>query len=444
MTALRERVGMATIGATALVALVAITLFWYLGYAQTFIEGKGREVKAEFSAVPQLQQGDPVKVDGRTEGRVRKIEDIGGGRGALVTFDVDEAAGPLYRDSAVKLRWKNLLGSAFYLEVDRGTPRSGDLGGHTIPRTQTIQQVEVDDVVSVFEGRVRQGLTTLPGELSKGLRNPDGLPSLLDAVADVSPDLSHGLRGLRGRQVDSDLREFVKGTAATVSALDAPRDDLRTLVSGASATLGTTAARDAELRQTLDQGPAVTADVRTTLARLDRTLAGADGLVTRLNRSADQVGPTLAALRPTLRSTDRLLDRARPLMRALRPTARSLAGLGASGLPVLIGLQPSLDRLEKTILPYLSRKDPETGKPTSAMIGGTAAGFGGSAGQQDSNGHHIRFPASGGASSVYLPCKTALTDPTAAQMLACESLEKALRTYMEYLPALSSTARSSR
>lgn len=444
MTLLRDRFGMAGLGATALILSVFVTLFWYLGYAQKLFEGEGRKVRAEFTAVPQLQEGDPVRVDGREEGRVRKIEDVGGGRGALVTFDVKDQAGPLYRDAQVQLRWKNLLGGAFYLEVDRGTKQAGDLDGATIPRAQTVQQVEVDDVTTIFEGRARTGLTTMPGQLSKGLRDPAALPALLDAAADASPALEQGLRGLRGTTPDTDLRNLVTGAAATVTALDAPRDELRSLVAGAAATLGTTGARNAELRRTLAEGPGLTQQVRTTLARLDTTLEGADGLVGKLDRSAADLGPTLAALRPTLSSTASLLDRARPLVRTLRPTVTSLARLGRTGLPLLDRLQPSLDRLDDTILPFMSRKDPITGKPTSAMIGGTAAGFGGAASQQDTNGHFIRFPASIGSENVYLPCKTALIDPTAAQSVACDTLEKAAQTYLSYLPQLPATRRGKR
>jgi hypothetical protein len=48
----------------------------------------------------------------------------------------------------------------------------------------------------------------------------------------------------------------------------------------------------------------------------------------------------------------------------------------------------------------------------------------------------MRFPASLGTTSVYLPCKSILNDPTARQLLVCDSLDKALRTYLEYLPTL--------
>lgn len=440
MTAIRERFGMASLGAIALIVALAVTLFWYLGYAYDFLHKDGRTVTAEFAAVPQLKDGDPVRVDGVKEGEVRRIEDLGGGRGARVTFDVLPDAGPLYRDSVVELRWRNLLGSSFYLEVDRGTPQAGDLNGRTIPRAQTRSQVELDDVTSVFRGGVRKGLTTMPDQLSKALRNPEDLPALLRAAQHASPDIRQAVEGLRGRNPDVDLQRLLTGASSTMRALDAPDDDLRKLVAGAASLAGTLGDREAALRATLDRGPAVTADVRSTLARLDATLSGADTLVGKLDRSAGDVAPTLAALRPTLLSTSGLLGRARPLVRELRPTATALAGLGRQGVPLLAALQPSLDRLDHTILPYLSRKDPGTGKPTSVMIGGTAAGFGGSASQMDENGHFIRFPASIGTSSVYLPCRTAITDPTVAQKLECDSLQKALQTYLQYLPSLTPKA----
>lgn len=436
MTAVKDRFGMAGLGAFALILAIAVTLFWYLGYAYDFLHKDGRTVTAEFAAVPQLQTGDPVRVDGQKAGEVRKIEDIGGGRGAKVTFDVAKDAGPLYRDSVVELRWRNLLGSSFYLEVNRGTKSAGDLGDHEIPRAHTVQQVELDDVTSIFQGGVRKGLTTMPDQLAKGLRDPDAVPRLLDNAQRVSPSLQKGARALRGQEQDTDLRRVVTGAAATVAALDAPDDDLQKLISGAASLVSVTADRDAELRSTLDQGPGLTQDVDTTLTRLDTTLKGADTLVAKLDKAAPDVAPTLAALRPTLGTTSSLLAKARPLVRTLRPTVLSLASLSRRGTPLINALQPSMDRLDDVILPYLARKDPATGKSTAVMIGGTAAGFGGLASQQDALGHLIRFPATAGTKSVYLPCKLALTDPTAAQKVACDSLQSALQNYLSYVPSL--------
>lgn len=438
MKAIADRIGLAALGAAALTLSTGVMLLWYLGYVPNFKEDRGKhDLTAEFAAVPQLQEGDPVRVDGRLEGRVTQIADIGGGRGARVTFNLGDEAGPIYRDAIAELRWKDLLGGSFYLEIDRGTRRTGPIGDAVIPRAHTRSQVEVDDVTTIFEGRARNGLTTIPRELSRGLREPRKLTRLLDTAARVSPSLTQGLQGVRGVRQDEDLRALITGSAGTVAALDAPRDGLRRLVGGAAAFVGTTARRTGELRSTLRQGPELTQRLDATLARLDVTLGKVDGLAGSLQRSARSIAPTLAALRPTIGRTATLLDHARPLVANLEPATIALATLARSGLPLLTGLQPSFDRLDDTILPKLAEKDPQTGKPTSVMIGGTAAGFGGAASQQDENGHFIRFPASGGSENVHLPCHTSLVDPTVASIAVCESFETALKTYLQYIPNLS-------
>jgi hypothetical protein len=72
------------------------------------------------------------------------------------------------------------------------------------------------------------------------------------------------------------------------------------------------------------------------------------------------------------------------------------------------------------------------------MIGATAAGFGGgSSGQLDENGRFIRFPASMGASSVYLPCTSSLIGSNSTSLFKCDAFNTALQNYLSYLPKLS-------
>lgn len=439
MSALSSRLGRlspVTVGVVAVFTFLAVTVVVYQGWFHDLLRGSGRVVQAEFTNAQQLRTGDQVRLDGLQEGRVTKIESRDGGRSALVEMEIDDDAGPLYRDAKAQLRWKNLLGGAFYIEIDRGSANSGPLAGRPIAKANTITQVELDDVLSIFGDRALRGTKTMADELARGLRDGEGLARAAEKLGQVSPNAAAALRAVQGVPAHADLRNLVRRTASTVRALDAPGDDLRTLVSGAAATLQTTAARDDDLRDTLAEGGATSEAVRSTLARLESTLGAADGLVAKLDRAAGQVAPTLRALRPTVRSADTLLTRARPVVRALRPAVRSLASAGRAGSPLLDDLRPSLQRLDKSILPYLAEPDPETGKSTTVMIGGTAAGFGGAAGQQDTNGHFVRFPASLGDSSVYLPCRTALTDPSRAELLACESLQTALERYLSYVPAL--------
>jgi virulence factor Mce-like protein len=429
-------VGLLTLVASAVLVAVVVS-----GIFRVPFRDATREVHVEFDRAPQLRTGDQVRIDGNIDGRVAKLETRADGTGVLATLDVEEKAGPIYADARAQLRVKTLLAGAFYVDIDRGTRAAGELGDRRIPAERTALQVEIEDLTDVFRGPALRGLTTMPPELAEGFEDARAPARALGALADVAPDTEVALRALRGTVPGRDLPGLVRHTARTVRALDAPRDELRTLVSGAAATLDVTDRRSQELRTILDEGPATARQVRTTLARLDRTLGVADDLVGRLEAPVADVAPTLRRLRPTLVSASRLLDRATPLVRALRPAASSLAGAARAGAPVVEALKPSLARLDGDILPALAEKDPVTTKSTSVMIGGFAAGFGGSASQVDGNGHFIRFPASVGSSSVHLPCQSNVIEPDAGKLLACQTLQSALQSYLGYIPGATTPAR---
>jgi phospholipid/cholesterol/gamma-HCH transport system substrate-binding protein len=423
------------IGGMALV-LVALALVAVV-VRPTLIGGEDmRTVKADFADVQQLHEGDTVRIDGVEAGEVEAIRLDRDGRGATVSMKVKRSAGPVYRDAAAGVRWKLLLGANFYVDLERGSPQAGDLGESIIPRARTSKQVELEDITDATRGDAQQGLRELPDELARALRDPAAPGDALAALADAGPALSHGLPPLRGAGQRRDLRSVVKEAAALVRTLDTRGDELRTLVGGLGATMETTAARQADLRRTLADAPAITRRADTTLVQLDRTLALADPVIRGLRGPAPQVAPTLRALRPTLQGANRLARRAVPLLRSLRPAISSLGAAAADGVPLLDELDPSLVRLDETILPYLGEKDPVTKLSASQLIGPTVGGLGaGAAGQQDQNGHFIRFPATAGSSPAYLPCQTYVGNPDKAEeLVTCQTLQEALQTLLTYEP----------
>ena len=394
------------------------------------------EVKVQFANSKQLHKGDDVRIDGIAAGKVGDIKSSGGGNQSTVTLNVNNDATKLYRDATAVVRWKTVLGGDFYVDLAPGSPDAGSLGSQTIPVSRTSSQVELDDITSVLQPNAVRGLHTLPGELTKALSNPAQPGRLLNAVADISPDAQAGLGALRGQVPDRDLRQLISATATTVKAIDRPDDRTRKLISGAAATLGTTGRRAADLQATIAKSPSVMRDSDTTLTQLQGTLALANPLLAKLRVPSGQVAPTLAHLNPTLTGANRLLHRAEPLLHSLRPAAASLAKVAKAGLPLIRGLEPSLDRTQKTILPMLSEKDPQTTKSTAVMIGGTFEGLAsGAGGQMDVNGHFIRFPATSGNSPLYsAPCQIYFGNPDAAQILACQTLQQAMKTYLNYSP----------
>jgi phospholipid/cholesterol/gamma-HCH transport system substrate-binding protein len=433
-----RRIGLAPLGAILVIGAVLINCAFYFNWFQDLFAGGGRTVHAIFRDAGQLYDGDNVRVDGQIDGTVTDVSLLRSGDGSNVTLTLTGDTPPLYANASVALKWRTLLGGAFYVALDPGTAKAGPLGDKTITNTST--QVELDDVLGIIRGNAKQGLQTLPAQLADTFSDPDVPAGTLSRLTAASPSLAAGLRAVQGEDPDSDLAAVINHANAVAQALDQPDQQLQGLVQGAAATLQTTGRRDQDVEEILSQGPLVTEQLRTTLGSVNTTLTDADGLIGRLDRSAASVGPTLAALHPTLVTAAAVLGEARPLVHALKPAVLSLVKTSYVGVPLLDTLQPSLERIADVILPYLAKKDPGTGYSTTVMIGGTAAGFDGAASEMDQNGHYIRFPATLGTKSVYLPCESDIVDKQATSALACDDLQTALQNYLGYFPELGTTS----
>jgi len=424
--------------------LGGITLLIFLGIVlgvmagaigPQMFSGGGRKVTAVFANVEQLIAGDEVRVDGVYEGTVSSIKLDPGGRSTSVTMTVFGSAGPLYRDATATIAWKTVLGGAFNVDLTRGNVAAGPLGSNTIPLSRTTNQVELDDLLSFDQGSAKAGLQRMFGELATALSQPQPPSRLLGTLAAVSPAVTTGIGALRGQVQDSDLRNLVTGAESTVQALDAPNGQLRSLVQGAAATVAVTAARAGDIQAALDEATPAMDQTKTTFAQLRTTLALANPLLRSLSGSVGQVAPTVEQLYPTVVGARNLLNTAVPLLHALPPTLRSLASTSRQGVPLLQTVTPSLDRLENAVLPYLNTVDPSSNHTTAEMIGPTAEALGPDiAGQEDQNGHFIRFPATAGSSPLYLPCQIYAGNPTTNQLLACESLQSLLSSFVNYNP----------
>ena len=427
-----KRVPLWVVGAIASGLIVLITVVVFSGIYRKPFEPASHKVTADFERATQLHSGDEVRIDGNIDGKVASVEPSPDGQSARVTMNVNDDAGPIYADATARLRFKTLLGASFYVDLNRGNESAGDLGGQVIPSEHTGVQTEIEDLTNSWRDGAGPGFQTLPHELAKAFSNPNALPDLLKYADQIAPEATRAVNAVRGLNQDQDLQDLVATAAKTADALDSNESDLHTLVSGAASTVEVTGNRSAEIQQTLHEGPGVTSDLTNTLARLNTTLDITSGLVNRLNPAADNVGPTLQKLRPTLVSTSGLLHDATPLVKLLQPTVSGLANAGGNGIPFVNGLIPSLNRTDNTILPYLWRKDPVTGKPTTTMIGSNLASFTDIASFMDTNGHFIRFPASGGDSSTYIPCTSKYINGGASALAACDDLNTAISEYLNY------------
>jgi phospholipid/cholesterol/gamma-HCH transport system substrate-binding protein len=425
----------ALMGTGAAVVVVVLLALAYTGTLKGLFTTKpDRIVRAQFADTKQLRPGDEVRINGVKEGEVEQITYDRAARAATVEMKILDDAGKLYRDASAAMRFGSLLGGRFYIDLDRGTVGDGTLTA-TIPKSRTWSQVEVDDIATTVNGAAATGLQAMPAALGQGLADPAPVAGSLTTLSDIAPDVQKGVGAVRGLDAEHDIATLVTQTDKTVAALDTPQKDLRSVVSGAASLVKTTAARSADLRSLFEHAPAAMQLTNATLDDLDGTLGYLDPLIGKLQPAAGDVVPTIDRLRPLVTGASTLLQRAEPLVFKLRPAVTSLAAAAHDALPLLHTLRPSIDKLQKSVLPWLNERDPGTGLTVAEALGPGIYGLGSIAGQEDAQGHFVRFPATAGNSSAYiLPCQIYAGNPDKDKLLECNDLMDTLQTYLKYDP----------
>jgi len=421
------------VGVVFLVGLVALCAFVFSGGVQRTTATRGSEVRAIVPTTARLADGTDVRVHGVRVGRVKETELLPGGRSSSVTMVVTDDALPVYRDARARVAWRSLLGGNYALELDPGTPSSGELGDQPIPLTHSESQVEVDEILAGIQRRERSGLRTTLSEVPRAFTDPQALASTLDAVADGAPDLAAGIGAVRGSR-RGDLRRLVANTSLATAALDVP-GDLTSLVEGGAVATGVTARRSAEIEQSFARAAGLLPRVRRTARMLDVALEAADPLLADLRTAAPSLAPALATLRPALTEADELLADAVPLVRNLRPAARSLAAAARDARPLVDQLLPIVRRIGAPILADLAKPDPVTKKPTYQMIGSAVSALDAAAGAFDQVSHYVSLTAGGGERIVdSLPCRTYFGTPDPAELATCEDLNEYLQKLLPLGP----------
>lgn len=425
------------VGSFVVGGLVLLSILIFGGFTNRwFQQEKGTTVSAVFANTGLLSRGEPVRVDGVQQGRVKDLTLNADGRSTTVELEVYEESLPLHKNATARIRFRNALGGKYYVDLDPGTASAGSLPGQQIALADTEGQVEVDQIVATLGEDERTGLKTLLREVPYALEGDGTLDRALGTTADAAPDLRDGIRALRGEE-EPDIRDLVSNVDSTVRALGSDTRSLRDVVGGGAVALATTARRSRDIQEIIERGAAMQSRVTRTLAGLDGTLDRADPVLALLKRPAGDVGPTLRVLRPAVVDADRLLQQARPLLRSLRPAARSLARVAQNGRPLVDELEPSIVRADENILPDLGKEDMTSGRSTSLMIGATLAGLGAAASNYDGISHLVGLALGGGERALdTTPCKTYFLQPDTPpeRLIQCKDTGQILLDLLTYQP----------
>ena len=282
-------------------------------------------------------QGQTINIAGVKVGDVQSVQLKNGV--AVVSVNMDKKYAPVYRNAHVLLRPKTGLKDMF-LALDPGTKDAGALlSGGTIPVSNTLPDVNPDEVLASLDADTRsyleillnaggQAFTDKPGhqgETSADLRqtfkrfeptNRD-LDKIMSEIAQRRHNVSHVIHNFRLitdelSRTDGTLGRFVESSNANFKAF---------------------AAQDAALREALGLLPSTLQVANSTLAKADKLGITATSAFQNLRPFARGLGPALHDVRPFLIKTTPVIKNqlrpftklARPTVRELRPTAADLA-----------------------------------------------------------------------------------------------------------------------
>jgi phospholipid/cholesterol/gamma-HCH transport system substrate-binding protein len=280
--------------------------------------------KAELASAQSVTpgQGQTVQVAGVDVGEISKV-DLVGGR-AVVTLRIRRKFTPIYTDATALLRPKTGLND-MVLQLSPGSRRSGEAPeGYTIPVSQTLPNVNFDEILSALDTDTRSYLQLLVGGAADGL---DGQGQRLSGTLKRFEPTGRELARLNGAlaQRQANIRRTIHNFRLVSQALGDKDDQLATLVDSSNRVFRAFADQDVRLREALRLLPG-------TLDATDKGLTKADALGTGLRRTLGRLRPAARALGPTLRdvrpffadTTPVIENQLRPFSRDVLPTVRDL------------------------------------------------------------------------------------------------------------------------
>ena len=282
------------------------------------------EVEAELTSAQAVTpgQGQTVNIAGVEVGQISsvKLED---GK-AIVGMKIERDHARIYRDATILLRPKTGL-KDMVAELNPGTPEAGELPeGERIPISQTLPDVNLDEILASLDADTRDYLRVLLGDASTAL---DGNGrDLAQAIRRFEPTARYS------REVNEQLavrrrniKRVVHNFSLLMGELGAKDRQVAAFVQNSNAVFATLASQDENLRATLQELPGALDESQTTLAKVDRLAKVLGPTLEDLRPGARALGPSLRETQPFLTTTTPIIrEQLRPFARAALPTVKQL------------------------------------------------------------------------------------------------------------------------
>ena len=267
-------------------------------------------------------QGQTVNIAGVQVGEISSVKLVDGR--AIIGLKIEPKYAKVYRDATILMRPKTGL-KDMVAELTPGTPAAGKLPeGGTIPVSQTLPDVNLDEVLASLDADTRDYLKLLLSDGGKALRgNGRELANTIrrfEPTARLSRQINEKLA-----ERSANIKRAIHNFSLLVDELGAKDDQVAKFVVSSNAVFAAFASQDANLRATLSELPSTLAVTQSTLGKT-KTLADVLGpTLEALRPAARALGPSQQQLRPFLRtSTPIIQNEIRPFTRAAQPTVKQL------------------------------------------------------------------------------------------------------------------------
>ena len=305
-----------------------------------FAEAKPFPVCVQFDNAQAVTpgQGQTVQVAGVRIGDIAKVRLQDGH--ALVCLNIEQRYRDLiHRDARAELRPRTGL-KDMYVQIYPGSEGEPVEENYTIQLTNTLTDVDVDEILSELDARTRDYVTLLANGAGEGL---DGrgtnLARVLERYGPTVRDLGRVNHAVSQERVA--LRRLVSSLAQINGELARKPQEVTRLVSTASTTLRAFASEDASLRDATGQ--------------LGPTLQQATTTLRAVQPFAEQLGPTTRALLPAVRELETVNAAVSPFAREATPIVRKkIRPFTRRARPVVRDLAPAARGLARTA-PELQR-----------------------------------------------------------------------------------------
>ncbi len=299
-----------------------------------FIESSPFKINAAFQTAQAVTpgQGQTVRVSGVQIGEIGNVALKNGV--AMVQLQIDQKyKHMIHTDATALLRPRTGLKDMF-IELDPGTTTAPVVkSGFTIPVSNTLPDINSDEVLSSLDSDTREYLDLLVNGAGNGLQNHGGdqLAQILERFEPTHQDLARLSKALAVR--GEDLRQLVNSLQRLNTALAQKQVQIGQLVVSSSKVFRAFASQEANISRavadlpgTLDQTTATLAKVQTFANALGpaatNLLPAAADLPTANQALATLAKPSAPILKNQIRP---FVIAARPLVRNLRPASVNLA-----------------------------------------------------------------------------------------------------------------------